>query len=349
MSLGLYEPRTMGELVERIPPVRTFLRDTFFRNVRTFVTKRIDVDFKKGQRTLAPFVHPKNGGGFIPGQGYRTQNYEPPTIAPYKITTAHDLLHRTPGENPYSGKSPTERAVEKLAEDMRELQDMIARREEWMAASAIFTGTIPIVGDGLNEVIDFSFTNRETITTAAKKWSSDSSDPLADLERWHTQVQKNGYVNCNLCIMSADTANAFVHHGKVKDILDIKAYDLAVIAPRQMPNGVTYIGTIHKLGLDIYQYNTWYLDDWTTPDVPEEKPLVPEGTLALLSTEAQYSMYYGAIVLLDETTGQFITQEGRMVPQSWTAHRPDRRFLQLNSRPLPVPHDVDSWFVAKVL
>ena len=67
---------------------------------------------------------------------------------------------------------------------------MIVRREEWMAATAIFTGQIPIIGEGLNEVIDFDFTNKETIVSAEKKWDADTSDPLGDLERWREAVQK---------------------------------------------------------------------------------------------------------------------------------------------------------------
>ena len=30
-EVSIYEPRTMGRIVEKLPPVRTFFRDTFFR------------------------------------------------------------------------------------------------------------------------------------------------------------------------------------------------------------------------------------------------------------------------------------------------------------------------------
>ena len=109
------------------------------------------------------------------------------------------------------------------------------------------------------------------------------------------------------------------------------------------------MGTIHGEGLDIYTYSEWFLDDWTDPAAPEQKPLVPDGTLALLSTAAEYSMYYGATTLIDKKTEEFFTVEGARVPDSWAERKPARRFLQLNSNPLPVPHEVDSWFVAKVL
>ena len=349
MAHSIYDPRTMGKVISRMAPVRTFFKSTFFRNVETFVTETVDVDYKKGNRKLAPFVHRRIGGKTVPNAGYQTKSYTPVLIAPNKVTTVDDLLERSAGENPYSGKKPADRAVEKLAEDLRELKEMIVRRKEWMAATAIFTGKIPIIGDGLNEEIDFEFSNVETIVTDALKWSAPTADPLADLERWHEKVQKTGFVNCNICIMAADVAKAFVRNEKVKDVLDIRAYDLAVIKPRQLPNGLTYIGTINKLGLDIYQYNEWYLDNWTNLAAPEEKPLVPDGALALLSTDAEYSIYYGGITMIPEEGKGFVTVEGDLVPQTWVERRPDRRFLQINSKPLTVPHEVNSWFVAHVL
>lgn len=348
-EVSIYETRTMGRVVSKLPPVKTFFRSTFFRNEETFVTKSVDVDFVKGSRKVGPFVHRVIGGKTVPNTGYETKTYTPPLIAPDKITTVDDLLKRQPGESIVSGRSPAERAVLKMSSDFSELRDMITRREELMCVQSIFMGRIPIIGDGLNEVIDFHFTNREEITTAAKKWTGKDSNPIGDLKRWHKKVQQTGFTNCDMCIMSDDVATIFVNHEKVKNLLDVKNYNLAVIQPRQLPNGVTYIGTIHELGLDIYTYNEWYLDDWTDPENAVEKPLVPEGELVLINSNANYSMYYGAITLIDENTKEFRTVEGKYVPDTWVKRKPPRRFLQLSSSPLSVPHDVDSWFVAKVL
>ncbi len=348
-EVSIYEPRTMGRIVEKLPPVRTFFRDTFFRREETFNTESVDVDFVKGTRKVAPFVHRIIGGKTVPNTGYETKTYKPPLVAPDKITTVDDLLKRRPGESLVSRRSPAERAVLKMSDDFRELRDMISRREELMCVQSIFTGKIPIIGEGLNEVIDFGFTNTEVISAATKKWSNAGSDPIGDLKRWHKQVQKTGFTNCNACVMADDVATVFVGHEKVQKVLDVRNYNLAVIQPRQLPNGVTYVGTIHELGMDIYTYNEWYLDDWTDPETPEEKPLVPNGMLAMLSTNANYSMYYGAITLIDEGTKEFKTVEGKYVPDTWVKRKPARRFLQLQSAPLSVPHDVDSWFTAKVL
>lgn len=346
-EVSIYDPRTMGRVVQKLPPVRTFFRSTFFKHEETFVTKNVDVDFKKGSRKVAPFVSRLIGGKIVPNTGYETKTYTPPLVAPEKVTTIDDLLQRRPGENMYSGRTPAERAVLKMSEDFVELREQITRREEWMCVQAIFTGKIPIIGEGVNEEISFEFTNMETITKAADKWTADTSNPIEDLKRWHEQVQKTGFTNCDICIMGSDVAKAFVNNANVKAQLDVKNFNLAVIQPRQLPDGVTYIGSIHEIGLDIYKYNEWYLDDWTDTAKPEDKPLVPTNSLAILSTNSNYSMYYGAITLIDEATGKFRTVEGKYVPDTWAKRKPARRFLNLSSAPLCVPHDVDSWFVAK--
>lgn len=348
-TVSIYEPRTMGRLVRKLPPVHTFFRNTFFKHEETFVTKHVDVDFVKGSRKIAPFVHPVIGGETVKNTGYETKTYKPPLLAPDMITTVDDLLGRLPGENMYSGRTPAERAVLKMAEDFKKLREMITRREELMCVQSIFNGKLSIVGKGLNEVIDFGFENKEDISATEKKWSAAASNKMGDLKRWHKSVQQKGFVNCNMCIMADDVATEFINDGKVQKVLDVKNYNLAVIEPKQLPNGVTYIGTIHELGMDIYTYNEWYLDDWTKPETAEEKPLIPNGTLALMSSNANYSMYYGAITLIDDKTGKFKTVEGKYVPDTWAERKPARRFLQLSSAPLPVPHNVDSWFVAKVM
>lgn len=349
-NISIYDPRTMGKLVERMPKVQTFIKSTFFRNVETFDTQKIDVDFKKGNRQLAPFVHKKIGGVTIDNEGYETNTYEPPLVAPNKITTVDDILKRTPGESLYGGKSPNQRAVEKMQRDFTELDEMITRREEWMCCQALFTGKIPILdkdGKELQAEIDFQFTNKVTLS-GANAWNKKTGGKIKQLKEWRKQVQKTGFVNCNICIMGDEALETFIMDEEVQKLLDVERYDLAVIKPRELPNGVTYIGTIQGEGMDIYSYNEWFLDNWTDKDKPENKPLVPTNAVALLSTEANYSMYYGGVGVVDESGKTIAVVEGSRIPEQWVERRPPRRFLQLNSAPLCVPHEVDSWYVATV-
>ena len=350
MAISIYDPRTMGKLVERMPKVHTFVRDTFFRNRETFDTQKIDVDFKKGNRALAPFVHKKKGGATIDNEGFQTNTNEPPLVAPNKITTIDDILKRTPGESLYNGKSPNQRAVEKMQRDFTELDEMITRREEWMCCQSLFRGKILILdknGKAIQEEIDFQFTNKETLKTT-DSWKTKKGGKIAQLKAWRKQVQKKGFVNCNICLMGSDALEAFLSDEEVQKMLDVRRFEVAVIAPKELPNGATYIGTIHEIGMDIYTYNEWYLDNWTNAEKPEDKPLLPDNIVALLSTEANYSMYYGAVGIVDEAGKTIAVVEGSRIPEQWVERRPARRFLQLSSAPIPVPHEVDSWFIATV-
>jgi hypothetical protein len=351
-EINLYEPRKLMKVVKSVPPVTTFLRDKFFRSRQTFVTETFDVDFVKGARELAPFVAPLIGGKIVKNQGYETKNYHTALIAPVIITTAeNELNHRMPGEALYSDRTPADRAVEKLALDLQRLEDMRVRREEWMCAKALFTGQIPIIGEGVNEVIDFKFTNTDTITDAAKMWNAPTADIIGDIQNYRRIVRQTGYVNCDIAVMSPDVANAIINNAKIQKLLDIKSYDLAVIRPKELPGGVKYIGTIQSEGLDLYTYDEVFLDDTVlnSEGNPTLQPLIPSGTIAFLSTKSNYSIYYGAIHYIPEKQNNFVTVEGVRVPHSWVERRPDRRFLSLQSRPMPIPHEVDSWYVAKVL
>lgn len=349
MTVNLQDPRTMLALVERMAKPKTFLRDTFFKNKETFSTELVDVDFVKGNRKLAPFVHPKIGGKVVENSGYQTRTFKPPLVAPDKVTTAFDLANRAAGENIYSGKTPQQRAGEKLVRDLAELDDMISRREEFMCSQAIFTGKIEVVGEGVNEVIDFNFTNKETLS-GTDRWSEQTADPYGDFKKWIRRVQIKGMLNPDMAILSSDVTDNLLRNESFQKLLDIRNLNIGEVrTARELPNGVSYIGTLTGLGLDLYEYNEFYLDDFTDEENPVTKPMVPAGTVTLLSSRANYTMGYGAVTLIDKDSGAFVTYEAERVPDQWIAKRPDRQFLALQSRPLPIPREVDSWFVAKVL
>ena len=340
--MNLYETRVMLQAIEMMMPTHTFLKDTFFPTPKTFLTENVDIDYYKGRRKMAPFVSPRSAGKVMDRQGFITKSFKPAMIKPQRIITGDDINKRSMGENIYSAKSPDERAAELLAQDLTFLDEAITRREEWMSAQILFTGKVDIIGEDVNVTVDFDFTNKETLS-GTDLWSDPASDPIADLKRWRIDVIKKSGVNPDRVIMSSDVVDVFVNHEKVKAALDNRRIILGQINPAVLPNGVTYIGAI--LGLDIYSYDEWYFDE----EADTEKPMVPEGSIMLGSSNARSSMLYGAVTLTDQKTNQFITYEGSRIPDSWIKKDPASRILQLYSRPLPVPHEVDSWYVAKVL
>jgi len=348
-EVNLYTPRYLAEVVKVAPPMYTFFKDTFFTNVKTFATERVDIDLVKGDRHMAAFVHPKLGGTAMQESGYITRSYKPPLVNPYSITTADQLLQRLPGEDMYSGKTPAQRAAEKLVEEYNKMNDAATRREEWMAAQAIMTGGIHVLGEGVEETIDFILNNKETLTGTAR-WGQSAAKIRENLRAWKRKVQLNGFANVNMVVMGREAWDKFCTDKDIRETLDIRRYDYGVLGQeRELPNGLTYHGHLNDPAVDIYEYNEVYLDDWTDPKNPKTLPLVPDNAVLMISSAARYMMAYGLCTYIEDQSQRWVTAQTPRLLRSYVAHRPDRRMVELQTRPLPIPDKVDSWQVATVL
>lgn len=293
--VDLYTPRTLAEVVKTTPPVRTFLRDRFFTNVKTFPTERVDIDIVKGNRKMAAFIHPMVGGEIVQAEGYETKSYAPPLINPATVSTADKLLARLPGEDMYSGKTPADRAAEKLIEEYNQLNDMTTRREEWMAAQVLTTGQLKVKGKGVDEVIDFGLTNKITLAST-KKWGASAADIWGNLKDWKQQVSRNGFANANMVIMGKAAADAFLADATIKNMLDNRRIEIGAIKPEEMEGGLTYYGHLNLPGVDIYGYDEVYLDDETN----ETKPLIPDNVVLMIPSAASFMRAYGLCTYLDD-------------------------------------------------
>lgn len=346
MAVDLFQTRTLLGVVKLVKPAKRFLTNTFFSKVNPVITSTIDIDLVKGKRKLAPFVSQRIGSSTVGQEGFTTQTYKPPMVAPDFPFTGEDLETRLPGENIYSGNSPEDRLAVLILNKLNEFEDMIARREEWMVAQALTTGKIPVKGEGIDQLIDFSFTNKETLAIKAK-WSYKASDytgnPIADLKRWKRALAKAGFTPTHV-IMDADSADAFLLHPEVVKLFNTASANFGNFSPRAVdPDGTTFICRINEIGLDIFSYEEWYID----PADSVEKPIIPSGTVIMVSnnsTATGFTMAYASIT--DVNRGTFNLSR---VPDTWMQKKPDARYLALKSRPLPIPTMVDSWYVGTVL
>lgn len=345
-EVNIYDPRYLAAVVRQVPPVNTFFRSTFFTNMKTFPTERVDIDLVKGDRRMAAFVSPRVGGKVMDKQGYATKSYAAPLVNPCDVTYADKLMKRLPGEDPYSGKTPAQRAAEKLKEDYQRLNDAATRRVEWMCARAIVDGKIVVKGEGVDDEIDFQHTNRVTLTGTAQ-WGKAGAKILENLEEWDEKVLLNGFVNVDMALMGKTALRAFLADETVLKALDNRRVEMGLIHPKDLPNGVKYIGHLNKPNVDIYTSADVFIDDWTDPDTPSIKPLLDDNAVVLISSGANFMLAHGLITYLSETQ-QWVTTQTERVLRSYIQHGPDRRMLELMTRPLPIPDKVDSWFVGFV-
>ena len=123
-------------------------------------------------------------------------------------------------------------------------------------------------------------------------------------------------------------------------LLDNRRVEAGEIRPSELEDGVAYLGRLIVPGavFDLVMYNEYYRDDDGTA-----KPLVDPETVIIQSSKEQNSMLYGAVTFIKN--GEFATSIAEYTPRTWTEENPSQKFIEIRSRPLPMPHDLKSWRV----
>lgn len=337
-----YTTLEMMDAIDQTPPVRTFLQDTFFPVEETHLSEKVEFDVRKGKRIMAPFVSPRKGGKVIKRQGFRTNRFTTPKLAPERALTIDDISKRTIGENIYSQKTPAEREDELLAKDMTELEASIARRKEWMCRQILYEGKIDVVDEeeGVDVQIDFGFDNI-VVLAANEQWALATVNPLSLLRDLRDQIIKDTGKAPDIAIFSPDVIDDFTTNPFVQKAMNMLNYKNVIIEPRVENSAVTFYGRIAELDLDIYTYGEWFLND-----DEEEEAMIPEGTVLLGHSSGEGQIEYGLVTQMEDKKWQ--SYEGKLVPKRWADETNEVEMLRLTSRPLPRPFDVKSWAVIYV-
>ena len=343
--VDIFETHVMlGAVRQDRDPVGTFLLDHFFPVGETAGGKNVIIDIVRGDQRLAPFVAPTREGKIVEKEATQTNIVEPAYIKPKMATqAAAEFKNRTAGEIP-GLPDPLTRAQERLTSDIIALEAQINRREEWMAAQALVTGQIPVVGEGVNRIIDMGMRTTHKITlSGTDRWSDPASDQISDIGEWNDLVALDGQTSADTLILGTDAAAAFINNPTVQKLLGNRGMNVGRIEPinevKQRP-GATYLGTITitGVGVDVYRYSTMYRDETGA------HPLVPASAAVLTSTLADFRRHYGAI---QDYAANFVPVP--IFPKSWVPDDPSTRFLLLQSAPVPAPHQIDAVVSAIVL
>jgi len=349
MNLDLYKTTTMLQAVRKMMPLRKFFTSTFFPGTNTFLTDDVIFDYKKGKRPMAPFVAPRRGGITVARDGYQTKKYTAPKIAPQRVLTLDDLVTRGMGENVFSQQTPAQRQAQLLGTDLAELDDMISRRLEWMARELLLGKPIVVKGfidkldsNFIEDEINFGFTNKVTLTSTAK-WDDAGSagKKYGNLQQWRLNVIKSSGSAPTMAIFGQGAWEKFRKDSEILELLKQQNATIALMNPSVVDEALTYCGKLPGLGLELYTYDDWFIDDNGV-----EQPFIPDDHV-ILARPGLGGFSYGAVTQM-EADGQFHTYEGTRVPKSWANQDGDARMIRLTSRPIPIPSDVDGWFVADV-
>ncbi len=348
MPLGLGS-RELTQQTNRVYTPAGFITALFFADNKFSETKYVDVVVTKGGRKLAPYVSPKVAGKVMRKEGGKVSTYEPPMLKPKFITDADSILEQQAvffGD----GMDASERAVEQLLKDEEEIKASISRTKEAQAVSLVTTGKFTAKGEGTEEEFDYGMdANNIEVLTGTALWTDAGSNPLKALSDWRTDIFKATGKNPNAVVMGVDVAEAFTSHDAVIKAFDTRSINVGELRPTPMTDeegneiaGVTYIGRITKLGMDVYSYVDFVEDE---DEVVQE--VFPADKLVMGRTNAGGHFAHGAITDKKELGTEVFV--GEVFVKSWQENDPDDEFIMGKSRPLAIPSDIDSFKCVKAV
>jgi len=347
MAIDMYKTRTMLAAIEQMKPSPKFLDGLVFTRRPPSMTEYIDVDIERGGDRMAPFVHHTVQGRVVQRNGFDTKSYKPPYIKMKMLTTADDILERQAGSHVYQGgMSPSQRAAQQLGKDTADLISRIDRRIEYMCSTALDTGTVTVAGDGIEMLFDFGMpaTHKLGVADISASWDDGgtASDPVADLRDLANLIWQDSGVWPNVCVMSHEAMSAFLTHPDVSGnhaLMSSVQVNLGSLEPEMMDNGVTRMGFLKSLNLNLYGYNQRFTD----PDTDASVRLMPAKKIWLGNTRVRNSVHFGAIRDLS------VTNSVQYYPKTWVENDPSARILLIQSAPMVALHQPDCWASVQVI
>lgn len=343
--MNYFAESTLLTAISHIKPVPSWFKDRYFTKVVTSNQKKVAIEVYEDNEQVAPWVHHSIGGKLLERKGGQVVEYEPKEVAPMRITTVEDALTATVSEAIYGAKSPEQRAKEIYAKDLGEMYRSIDRREEVSISEILTTGKLTMKGEGIDEVLDFWATDEAEKPykklVGAALWSAETSDPIADLRAAQTWSLKKTGVKPTEVTFGAEAAQALLNNAKFNAKLDVKNYRSAEIDIREITYGVSYLGRIVELALDLYSYDREVKINGSAVQ------LMPPKLALLGSPEVPTTMAYGVAAVVDKKADAVKYFALPRVPFSKLEDA--GRYVGIKSKPLPIVHKPQGFYVLEVL
>ena len=275
----------------------------------------------------------------MPREATQTSFFSPPHIKPIRSLTADDLHYKSAAA---AANASGNRDAELLLQDFQELDQMIGRTEEKMAADCLFVGTIVCRDGDTSEIVAELTYGAPSKTSPAKLWSDPTSDPLADLRAALRLVSSACGASADIVVMGRAAADAFESNTNVLAANDKLRISPGTLSPENVSWGVQSLGNYR--GIPLFVNETEYKD--TDGSM---KPFVPSDLVLIAASSLAGSMVYAGVAQVDAAESTLNVYAGRRVPVVTHEALEDYRKFRLSSRPIPVPQNLKAWSLLDVI
>ena len=332
-----------ADLISVVPNLKlpvTFLLDRYFPNITTSDTEFVAIDVEIGKRRMSPFVSPKVEGKLVEQLRYQTNVFKPPYIKDKRAPDLFKPVKRMVGERLTGALKGEEREMINLAAEMQDQVNMLTRRLEWMAASALTVGTVTVVGDGFpTQVIDFGRDPSLTLAlTGGAAWTPQNvvtpagapgtASPSQNIEVWQRNILKQSGARVVDLVFSTSAWDGFIADPVLKALIyypKLSDFGNAINPGAQIAPGAVYKG---RYG----QYDLWLYNEWAVDENNVERPMLPDGMMLLAGPDILGTRSFAQII-----DPRFNYNSMPFAPKVWIEEDPGQRFIMMQSAPIVIP------------
>ncbi|MCG9527853.1 major capsid protein [Providencia hangzhouensis] len=348
--MNIFDTNVLVQVVPNLMTSQNWLLDKFFPNVIESDTAEVSIDVDVGLRRMAPFVSPLVEGKLVEARKFQTNSFTPAYIKDKRAPDLRKPVRRQIGERVGGQYTAAEREMLNLQFELTDQIDMVNRRLEWMAASALVSATVTVAGEGYEtKVVNFGRAAELTVTlSGSDKWPTQvdagktNTKPSDDIEDWAGRILKNSGAVATDIVFTTKSWKAFRLDTTIKDnaitFPALSPFGNQINAGTQIQKGAVYKGRWGNY--DLWLYNDWYID----PIDKIEKPMIPDGSVIMSGADLMGTRAFGAII-----DPAFEYGPMAYAPKSWLENDPAQRFLMMQSSPLVIPSRVNAALCATVV
>lgn len=347
MVMDIFDTNVLVQVVPNLKLAQNFLLDTCFPNIVCSDSEFVSIDVDIGKRRVAPFVSPLVEGKLVEQRRIQTNTFKPAYIKDKRVPDLLRPVRRQIGERIGGELKGEERMMANLMFEMADQVDMVNRRLELMAASALTSGSLTVSGDGFpTTVIDYGRDAALTVTlTSTNVWDygvGSTATPANNIQTWANLILKKSGAVATKLIFSPTTYSLFKADPIVRDaiVLDTARFrrntgNDAKLAP-EIKHGAAYMGNWGSF--ELYVYNDWYVDDNNV-----EQRMLADNLVLVVSEQMMGTRAFGQIMDPAFNYGPL-----PYAPKSWLQEDPAQRFILMQSSPLVIPSRVNTVLAATV-
>lgn len=352
--MDFYQTRSLIQAVRTLAPAKSFLRDRYFptnSESDIFSTSTVLAEYRDGDKRMAPVVMMGHSGVGVTRPKAYMREIEPCNLAPKRPLSLDEVTKRGFGEALGGERTPEEREAIMAAEDLADLDAMITRREEYIAASVMLDNSCKMEawGDEAGEAEPYDLCYYEgTANPAAyavgNKWDSAGAAIFADLAAASSMLTSRG-LRATDFVCNPDVAEAIADNEAVMKRLDNRSANFGNLAPVLQDGGAALFGVLNVGGLmlNIITYNQTYQDDDGAI-----KPYIPSGCGVVTAPGAGHTAY-GSVSQVESADGMLHTYAQRRVPKFVPDVAGNSRDLTMTARPVCVPYNANAFISMKCL